>query len=121
MSGDEKRTLGESLTEALIRYLYPKAGPQEESLKAYGASSSDIALLKLLPEEKQQQLVRLCDVSPITAPDLIRFVTDALHYARDDGFNEGYDSGNSDGRKIERRSVRTRLQQLADQLEDPRV
>lgn len=102
-----------TLEQRILAYLFPKQGPQDKSLQAHGAEKLDRINIGVLPESMQAQLVHLCDLSPTTAPDLVRFVSQAVYYGREAGHDEGYDEGLDSGIRQERRAVYERLRDLA--------
>lgn len=94
-----------TLEQALIEYLFPKKGPQERELKAYGATDIQRAIVARLPERMQQQLVRLCDANPLCALDLITFAIDISDHSFDEGRSEGYDEATAEAAESTRVAV----------------
>lgn len=103
---NEPQPLRRTLEQALVEYLLPTKGPQDGTLKSYGADEIQRMIVSRLPEHLQQQLVRLCDANPVCARDLIQFTIDvsdeAFETERDDAMDNEIPAAEERIRKDER-------------------
>lgn len=111
--------MARTLEQALIEYLFPKSGPQDKALKGYGADEMTRHLVSRLNPPLQQQLIRLCDVSPALALDLIHFVIavadECFEAGRDDAMNREIPEAEERGRREEQQRIRTELGRIAEE------
>lgn len=108
-----------TLTQAIIEYLFPRNGPIVDVAKGYGASEVTRLLASRLPEDLQRQLIRLCDLSPAGAVSLINFTIEvsdeSFEAGREDAMDREVDEAYYRGVREERRRIRTKLSELAEQ------
>lgn len=112
--------MARTLEQALIEYLFPKNGPQDHALKSYGADELTRHLVSRLPNNLQHQLIRLCDVSPVMALDLIHLVLqvadECFEAGRDDAMNREIPEAEERGRSEERIRLSRNLSAIAKEL-----
>ena len=114
-------TESRTLHDALLEYLFPKNGPIADVAKGYGADELTRHLAARLPASLQRQLIRLCDLSPVGAVELINFTInvsdESFEAGRDDAMNSEIPEAEERGRKEERKRIRVDWLKVLEELD----
>lgn len=97
------------LTQAIIKYLFPRNGPVVDVAKGYGACEVKRLLVSRLSEDLQRQLIRLCDLSPVAAVNLINFTIEVSDESFEAGREDAIDHEISEAEERSRNDERERL------------